>query len=164
MPFGDLLAIYDNCKVWPPFKIKNIREYFGSPYKSEEKVVDPPSGHNLCEAYLTQRSPHTCHNATIQAVELRLQMILVQSTSKSGKISGNISMAWKIKPWIYFHLSLRKYNLVDRYGNISVRITTTVKAIVLGIMRSISQWNRHVSMSNGLILQKCHYLSTQKQF
>ena len=52
--FGDLLPIYENCKGWPLSKIKNIRKFF-QVSKSEEKVVDPPSGHNLCEAYLTQQ-------------------------------------------------------------------------------------------------------------
>ena len=49
-----LLTIFENCKGCPPSEIKNIHKIRVSKLVGR-KVVDPPSGHNLCEAYHTQR-------------------------------------------------------------------------------------------------------------
>jgi len=51
-------TFYEKCKVGPPSKIKNMRKIFRVSIQVGGKVVNPPSGYNLCESYLTQPDLH----------------------------------------------------------------------------------------------------------
>jgi len=43
------LQFTKNERLYPRPKNKTYEKLFGSPYKSEGKVVNPPSEHNFCE-------------------------------------------------------------------------------------------------------------------